>query len=241
MIKRITICLFLTAFITVEASAQRHRNRNGGALLGGLAGAALGAVIGDKGDNETAGALIGGAVGAVAGGTIGNQKDQRIQHNRRYHSRQQQQYLHPQNGSQYGANNQHHQQYYRARTYPAPALPVVGPTTHPGQQSVLPQDVVNMVRSGWRESMIIQQVQLRGMQRQLSITEVLKLHEMGVSEPILIAMQEAAPIVVNQQMVSQQVVSQQVISDNAASEQLPLPPPPVPYGPSIMAPKNGSK
>jgi hypothetical protein len=100
----------------------------------------------------------------------------------------------------------------------------------------MPQDVVNMVRSGWRESMIIQQVQLRGMQRQLTITEVLKLHELGVSEPILIAMQEAAPVV-----LEEHVISDKLVSEKAASEQLPLPPPPVPYGPSIMAPQNGSK
>jgi hypothetical protein len=47
-----------------------------GALIGGAAGAGIGAIIGNNSRGRTAeGALIGGAVGAVAGGVIGNEQD----------------------------------------------------------------------------------------------------------------------------------------------------------------------
>ena len=42
---------------------------------GGLAGAGIGAAIGEHNDNPLAGAAIGGIVGAVAGGAVGNEID----------------------------------------------------------------------------------------------------------------------------------------------------------------------
>lgn len=78
MIKRIILSGLLVAVSAAAADAQNRTNRRRGALFGGLAGAAIGLAIGDKGDNETAGALIGGTVGAIAGGAIGDAQDQRI-------------------------------------------------------------------------------------------------------------------------------------------------------------------
>jgi hypothetical protein len=229
MFKRITIIVLLTAFISVEASAQRHRNRNGGALFGGLAGAAIGAAIGDKGDNETEGALIGGALGAIAGGSMGNQKDERSMHNRRYHShRHRQMQTQTKPPTQYAPQQQYHQPYFRPQNLRQ--TPVYA-ASKPGQKSLSPQDVLNMVRARWRESMIIQQVRARGMQQQLTITDVIHLHKLGISEPVLVAMQEASPV---------------IIEENAptSSEQLPLPAPPTnsssrakpaPYGSSVLS------
>ena len=54
--------LLLIVAMTTEVSAQNRSHRRRGIILGGLAGAALGVAIGDKGNNETAGALIGAAV-----------------------------------------------------------------------------------------------------------------------------------------------------------------------------------
>src|SRR5258706_2949390 len=49
-----------------------------GALVGGAAGAGLGAIIGHNSHHRTAeGALIGGAIGAIGGGLIGNEQDRR--------------------------------------------------------------------------------------------------------------------------------------------------------------------
>jgi len=86
MNQRITIGVLLIAAIAHEASAQNRTYRRRGVILGGLAGAALGVAIGDKGNNETTGALIGAAAGAIAGGAIGNQKDQRIEQEMLYRS-----------------------------------------------------------------------------------------------------------------------------------------------------------
>ncbi len=56
------------------SSCQTYTQR--GALVGGLSGAALGAIAAD---NSGAGALVGGAIGASAGAALGHAKD------RRYH------------------------------------------------------------------------------------------------------------------------------------------------------------
>jgi Glycine zipper len=181
MTKRFLILAVLVAFVTVDASAQNRTHRRRGALLGGLAGAAIGAAIGDKGNNETTGALIGGAIGAVAGGTIGDQKDRRIEHNQMYHSGHPQ-YVQPvpQTYAVYPP------------TYVQPAPNSVAPPFAQQPGPVSPDDVVAMARSGLSESMIIQQIQLNGVYRALSISEIIHLHQVGVSEPIIHAMQAAA-------------------------------------------------
>src|SRR5437762_9682356 len=47
-----------------------------GALVGGAAGAGIGAIIGHNTHNRTgSGALIGGAVGAIGGALVGNEMD----------------------------------------------------------------------------------------------------------------------------------------------------------------------
>lgn len=46
-----------------------------GAVIGGLGGAGLGAVIGNQSGNAGTGAVIGGVAGAVAGAIIGNQME----------------------------------------------------------------------------------------------------------------------------------------------------------------------
>lgn len=83
---RILLGLLVLTSIAGDVTAQNRTHRRRGIILGGLAGAALGVAIGDKGNNETAGALIGAAAGAIAGGAIGNQKDERIEQEIRFNS-----------------------------------------------------------------------------------------------------------------------------------------------------------
>jgi hypothetical protein len=52
-------------------------NTDKGALIGGAAGAGVGAAIGNACHNTAAGAVIGGAAGLVTGAIIGNNKDQK--------------------------------------------------------------------------------------------------------------------------------------------------------------------
>jgi len=69
-----------------QASAQYNQQR--GTVLGGLTGAAAGAIIGENSDEPGAGAAIGGVVGAIAGSVLGNAEDQR---SRAYYAQRQQQ------------------------------------------------------------------------------------------------------------------------------------------------------
>ena len=177
MAKRIVLSALLVAFIVADADAQNRFHRRRGAIFGGLAGAAVGAAIGDKGDNETAGALIGGAVGAVAGGAIGDQKDKRIQQ-QHYHNHQTRYYQQQLNAQQ--AQQQAQQQAvidWRAEERIARAVSM--------------EDVVTMVRRGLGEATVMQYVRANGVRHRLTVGDIISLHEQGVNEAIINAMQSA--------------------------------------------------
>ncbi len=70
-----------------SACGQGYSQR--GTVLGGLAGAGIGAAIGDNNDDAGAGVLIGGAVGAVAGSLLGNSRDQQYRYNAQMYQQQQ--------------------------------------------------------------------------------------------------------------------------------------------------------
>jgi len=175
--KRIVLSALLVAFIVTDADAQNRFHRRRGAIFGGLAGAAVGAAIGDKGDNETAGALIGGAVGAVAGGAIGDQKDRRIQQ-QHYHNHQTHNYRQQLSAQQ--AELQAQQQ-----------AMVDWQSQEQIARAVSMEDVVTMVRRGLGEATVMQYVRANGVRHRLSIGDIISLHEQGVSEAIINAMQSA--------------------------------------------------
>ena len=77
----------LGCFATSPSNAQ---NTQRGAVWGGLAGAAAGALIGDHNDEAGAGAAIGGAVGLIAGSVLGNAAD--VENARSHAAYQQYQY-----------------------------------------------------------------------------------------------------------------------------------------------------
>lgn len=170
---RICLLSLLAVFIVSDLHAQNRRHRRRGVVLGGLAGAAVGAAIGDKGDNETAGALIGGAVGAVAGGAIGNQKDRRIEQ-QHIHARQTRYY-------QQQLADQQAQQQAMADWY----------SQQRATNAVSTDDVVQMVRRGLSDSIIIQHIRTHGIRQRLAVDDIISLHEQGVNGPIINAMQTA--------------------------------------------------
>ena len=61
----------------VGGCSQPLSHREKGALIGGGAGAAGGALIGGLTGAPGTGALVGGAAGAVGGAVVGDQKDRR--------------------------------------------------------------------------------------------------------------------------------------------------------------------
>ncbi len=67
----------LTMTLVLGACSQPLSHREKGALIGGGAGAAGGALIGGITGAPGTGALIGGAAGAIGGALVGDQKDKR--------------------------------------------------------------------------------------------------------------------------------------------------------------------
>ena len=231
--------LLLIVALATEVSAQNRTHRRRGIILGGLAGAALGVAIGDKGNNETAGALIGAAAGAIAGGAIGNQKDQRIEQEMRlrwdiqgsagsgYRPHYPMESWNDQPDST-GFRNSHLEYPGNIptanRAMRSPSLPLYNlPHDNPDPRSYLsnpyvapdgkitdyrwrtsrqpmPQrqrrsgaldiaDVISMMRSGVNQTLILRQVEMQGIQHQLSTSDIITLHENGVSSEIIEAMQ----------------------------------------------------
>ena len=133
-----------------------------GATVGGIAGAVIGGLIGDHNNEAGAGAAIGGVVGAVAGGVLGNAADK-------------ERAAVAQQRAAIAAQQQ------TLATAPQP-LP---------QGVVTMADVATMSRSGLSDSIILSQIQNRGIDRQLAVSDIITLHQQGVSETVITAMQNA--------------------------------------------------
>ena len=58
-------------------------------------------------------------------------------------------------------------------------------------QSVSPTDVIGMSRRGLGDAVIINHIQANGVRSRLQVADVISLHENGVSEPVISAMQNA--------------------------------------------------
>lgn len=173
--------------LSIGSRSVHAQNKSRGAVIGGLGGAVAGALIGDHNGKSGAGAAIGGAIGAVGGAVLGNARDQEIsqQRQRQYYAHQERAYV--------------HQQQQQAFI----------------QAAVSTSDIVSMSRSGLSDSVIINQIHSRGVQRQLQVNDIISLHQQGVSENVITAMQNAQigsappnPVVVQQQPV---VVHQQPV------------------------------
>lgn len=86
--KSLFVVLAITSSLLFQHQAAAQYSKQRGVVLGGLTGAAAGAIIGENSDEPGAGAAIGGVVGAIAGSMLGNAEDQRA---RAYYAHQQQQ------------------------------------------------------------------------------------------------------------------------------------------------------
>lgn len=155
----------LALLLLAQPALAQNGTRNG-AVLGGVGGAVIGGIIGHQNDETPEGALIGGAVGAVAGGLLGNAREQQARQ-RQYEQQQQWQ--------------QHHYNTYRT----VPQRTVIT------QQGVTIADVLSMTRSGVGESVIINHVYATGLQRRIDTNEIIMLHQQGVTENVINAMQQA--------------------------------------------------
>jgi len=75
MQKKLILLVFLSFVLIITGCESMGQKTKGGALIGGVVGAAGGGIIGHQSGHGWEGAAIGAATGAVAGGLIGNQMD----------------------------------------------------------------------------------------------------------------------------------------------------------------------
>jgi len=154
-----------------------------GALVGGAAGAGLGAIIGHNSHGHTAGgAAIGGVAGALGGALIGNELDKK--------DRQEQQ--------------ARDRDYYRDRDYNrAPSYPTStgdydrdpyrsGRSNNASANAVTRNDVIDWTRRGDREDLIIDRIDHSGTVFHLSARDENQLRDAGVGEEVIRAMKDTA-------------------------------------------------
>lgn len=165
-IRPLSAFVLLSIFSLVpNASVLAQANQQRGATLGGLAGAIAGGLIGDHNDEAGAGAAIGGVVGAVAGGILGNAADKEAEMAR-------------QRAAYYRAQQQQYAAQQQAVTM---------------QSAVTLPDVISMSRSGLSDQVIINQVRQRGFVGTLAVSDIIALHQQGVSETVITSLQSAGP------------------------------------------------
>ena len=188
----LAILLAISPLIFQSESLGQENTRNG-AVLGGLAGAVVGGVVGHNHKDQTAeGALIGGAVGAVTGGLIGNQRDRYERQRQAYESQRQ-------------AYERQRQQLHQQQMYAQPYGYVGQPTVIVGTPAVVPRgvpqrlvparrpvtldEVVQMVRGGVSDNVIVAQLQTNGVVTRPDVNEVIRLSQEGVSEQVITVIQ----------------------------------------------------
>ncbi|MBC8356911.1 MAG: hypothetical protein H8E66_33485 [Planctomycetes bacterium] len=145
------LCLIAIASSGIASSANAQYNTERGAVLGGLTGAAAGAVIGNQNGETAEGALIGSAIGLFSGALLGNSIDA---------EQSRQRYV---------------EQRYMAQNARAVTI---------GQ-------VLSMTQGGVSDAVIINHINQHGVQQRLEVSDVILLHQQGVSEPVLTALQRA--------------------------------------------------
>ncbi|MFN6402008.1 MAG: glycine zipper domain-containing protein [Planctomycetota bacterium] len=184
-LSRVTVVLAL-AVLVMGPEVLGQENARSGAVFGGLAGAVVGGVVGhNHKDQTTEGALIGGAVGAVAGGLIGNQRD-RYERQRQAYERQRQQFYQQQMYTQpYGYVGQ------PTVVVGTPAVVTRGVPQRivPTRRPVTLDEVIQMVRGGVSDNVIVAQLQSNGVVTRPDVNEVIRLSQEGVSEYVITAMQ----------------------------------------------------
>ncbi len=170
-------------------STRSHTNTKRGALIGGVAGAAIGGVVGNQKDRAGKGALIGGAVGAIAGAALGNEKDKQV-------ARQSQVYQYPQHvpypqhaPGTYYVPSQHGHVYASQPVYVTPQTYPSVPTTNSVRRPVTVSEVINMTRNGVGDSIIISHIRTNGVQSRPSTNDIVSMAQQGVSNAVIAAMQ----------------------------------------------------
>jgi YMGG-like Gly-zipper len=199
--KKLAIAAVLVSLSSMSSTGFAQTRE--GAMLGGVAGAVIGGIVGHQNDETPEGALIGGAVGAIAGGMIGNQRQQ--QERIRYYEQQQYQ-------QRYYQQPQCYHNHYQVQQTPVYAAPTYVTTVRPApvRRAVTAQDVIMLTRNRVSETVIANHIQMNGVVASPSIDDVLRMHDAGVSDFVINEMQHARLVgsttVVTQTQIPQQPV-----------------------------------
>ena len=143
--------------------ASAQTNSQRDAVIGGVAGAIIGGIAGNQNDETPEGIAIGGVAGAIAGHVIGKSKDRNLEE--QYHYQQQ------------AAQVAQEQQYQQAVQF---------------QKAISIQDAIALSNSGVSQQLIINQIHSNGVQQEIGVSEILALHQNGVSELVINEMQRAS-------------------------------------------------
>jgi hypothetical protein len=164
-----SIGLVLAGTIFLATTTGCETKAGTGALVGGAAGAGIGAIIGHNSHNRTgSGALIGGAVGALGGALVGNEMDKadrRKEQETRERDREEDDRYDTRSGSSGSA-------YATTR--------------------VTQEDVIAWSTRGTRDSEIIDRIDRSGAVFHLTAADENHLRDSGVSEPVIREMKETA-------------------------------------------------
>ncbi len=178
VIRKASLFLFASSFSAICFSTNCLAQTKDGAVLGGVAGAVIGGIVGHQNDETPEGALIGGAVGAIAGGILGKQQEQQRQI--QYYQQQQARPSYHHYGSPVYTTHVHTAPVYTSSVRTAPV-----------RRPVCVADVVTLVRSGVSETVIANHILSNGVVSHPSIDDVLTMHDTGVSDYVIDAMQKA--------------------------------------------------
>jgi hypothetical protein len=164
-------------------SARSHTNTKRGALIGGVAGAAIGGVVGNQKDRAGKGALIGGAVGVIAGAALGNEKDKQV-------ARQSQAYHYQQHApGTYYVPSQHSHVYSSQPVYVTPQTYPAATSTGGVRRPVSVSEVISMTRSGVSDSIIISHIRTNGVLGRPTTNDIVSMAQQGVGNSVIAAMQ----------------------------------------------------
>ena len=164
-------CICSALFCSFASNSYGQNQTRDGAMLGGVAGALIGGVVGHHNKETTEGALIGGAVGAIAGGVFGNQRDQAYR----------QQYYQP---------HVVYPTFHEHRTYVhVPQQRVVV-----SRRPVTTAEVINMTRSGVSDAVIVSHIQTNGVAMLPDVNDVILMNQEGVSDYVVNMMQTGARV-----------------------------------------------
>lgn len=162
----------LTGVLAVGCSDLPGNKKTQGAVIGGVAGAAAGALVAGS-DNRLLGGLIGGALGAGGGYLIGGQLDKNDPEER-----------------DRAVNSAR-----RAEANPATAEQARAATTADvnGDSYVTMDEVVSMRRAGFSDSEMINRLERTGMFFELTPQQRTYLRDNGVSQNVIDEMQRMNP------------------------------------------------